>query len=212
MLYNRKHRTETGFIKWTTEDEFFALIEEVNKERNKPLWRSVMYMLFYMGLRRKEVAQVKWIDIIGNFDRVRIRDVKNGEIRERVIPTKVREELLIYSFAYRRFQSPGVFMFESPRDGGSKREFISPNTITFKFARWRNKAGIDDWYYERKEGARLARVTPHTLRHWFITQVYEKSDLLTAQRIIGHKKSQTTARYVFKNNLLETELNIVETL
>lgn len=205
-------RNETGFIKWIVKKEFSLLLDQADKELHKPMWRSILHLLFYIGLRRGEVARIKWVDIIGDFKRLRVQDIKNHEIRERIIPSKVAFELRIYEFAFRRFQHEGIYVFEPPRQSGSRNKHLNPDSITVKFAKFRKAAGLNDWYFRRKDGGELCRITPHTCRHWFITKVYERSDLITAQRIVGHKKSETTARYIFKNTLQDVERGIVESL
>lgn len=203
-------RNETGYIKWMTKNEFELLVSALPKKQQN--WKLILYILLYMGLRRGEVARLKWIDIIGDFERLRFRDIKNKEIRERIIPDIVAHEFRIYEFSQRRFQNPGIYIFEPLKSSGSQRQHINPNTITVMINRLRKEAGLTDWYYIKKTGDCLSRITPHTFRHFFITEIYKKSDLITAQRIIGHKKSETTARYVFLNSKSEIEKRLVNLL
>ena len=47
-------------------------------------------------------------------------------------------------------------------------------------------------------GKKLYRISPHTLRHYAIYRYYKAggNDLIAAMQIIGHKKTETTAKYI----------------
>jgi site-specific recombinase XerC len=67
----------------------------------------------------------------------------------------------------------------------------------------------------RKDGNKLYRVSPHTLRHFFAWRYYEASgkDIVATKERLCHKKLNTTAVYV--NALCSTQgrdKNIVDSI
>jgi len=200
---------ETGFIKWMTKEEFNILLSGL--KHYELGFRLMFFIMFYMGLRRSEVCFLKWIDIVGNLQRLRITDVKNKEIRERVIPQIVKKEFEIYEFATKDFRT-NKYVFQPRSRSGSKYPHIQPNSVSAKFKEIRDRLGLTDYYFIRKDGRKLYRISPHTCRHYFITKFYEKSgnDLILTQRVIGHSRPSTTAKYIFTN--MDREAEIVETI
>jgi len=93
-----------------------------------------------------------------------------------------------------------VFPAEAPTN---KYPYASPNWLRKKVRQARAAAGLDFVYGESEEPEgrhphRLYRLTSHSLRHTFITQVYKTTgDLLIAQRLAGHVNIRNTERYVF---------------
>lgn len=190
-------RKETGYNKWTTHREFELILAEVEKEMYKDLWKTILYIGMYMGLRRGEIVRLRWTDIEGDYDQIRVRLLKKGHevIHVRIIPDKVKQQLKIYEFSFRRFQRNKIYLFQPPQQSGSKRAHINPDSVTTKFKKWRCAAGLNDIYFQRADKTKLARLTFHTLRHWFATKIIDKGGVHVAKEIIGHTKIETTMKY-----------------
>lgn len=130
----------------------------------------VLMILFgaYAGLRRSEIAQLRWSDITPYGVRVL---GKGG--RTRVVPLHPRivAELDAYD------SGEGDWLFPSPVRRG---DHVSGDYVS-------------KWLKDALGGA----YTAHTLRHRFGTAVYRKcKDIRAVQELLGHTKPETTARYV----------------
>ena len=122
----------------------------------------------YAGLRRSEIAGLKWSDVTPYGLRVM---GKGG--RTRVVPLHPRivAELDEYE------GGEGEWLFPSPVRKG---QHVSGDYVS-------------KWLKDALGGS----YTAHTLRHRFGTAVYRKcKDLRAVQELLGHTKPETTARYV----------------
>jgi integrase len=79
---------------------------------------------------------------------------------------------------------------------------------------FREKHGLTDSYYTQKHGNKLYRISTHTIRHWHLTKLYEKSnhDVLLVADIIGHKKLETTFQYLRAWKKLQREEELVNAM
>lgn len=145
--------------------------------------RIMLALAAFAGLRRTEIAELAWSSIVDG----RLRIVGKGG-RTRQIPiSPALAELLTAELDRRaagtfgtgwrynasaKLASPYVFP-------GRWSEHLSPETVGAVLKR---RLG-DCW-------------SGHTLRHRFATAAYSvQRDLLTVQRLLGHAKPETTARY-----------------
>lgn len=196
-------RNETGYIKNMTDEEFNLLLSGLEGwELN---YRLIFFIMYYMGLRIGEVVTLKHSDIIG--DHLRVNLWKQNKIIERVIPEIVKKELEIYLFATKDFRTNNYLFQPNPRSA-SKNQYLRKTSVNWKFSQIRKKLGLDDVYHICIDGKKLYRISPHTCRHAFITKFYHKSgnDLILTQRVIGHKKVETTANYIFDHKEKEREI------
>lgn len=208
-------RIKTNYIKSIEEHELRELFQAASAEYHKEIWLSITSILTYMGLRCAEVCNLKWADIRGDYDKFIVHDVKNGDVRERIIPDKIKAQLKVYEFSHRRFQRVGIYIFEPPKQSGSKNIKMNPASIAVKFRQWRRKYGLGEPYYQRQDKfhAQLNRVTPHTLRHYFLSAIYSKSkNLIEVSRLIGHRNIRTTERYIYTEKLKERERELVNAI
>lgn len=197
-------RRETGYIKSMTQEEFDTIVNALKPYEHN--YRLIFFLMFYMGLRIGECVTLRHSDILGNYKKLRVRLHKQKKIIERLIPKIVAEELERYVFI-ERFSTTGN-LFEPKRKSGSKNPHLQGSSVRWKVKKLREKTGLDDYYFVTKAGKKLARISPHTMRHAFLTRFYEKSghDLLLTQRIIGHERADTTARYINTDKEKEEEV------
>ncbi len=206
----KRIRNETGFIKYMTKDEFNLLLTGL--ERWELNYRVILHIMFYMGLRIGEVVPLRYTDIIGDYHTLRVDIEKGGGIRERIIPDIVKRELEVYIFTQKLFRTSN-YLFEPRASSGSKNPHLQASSMAWKICVARKKLGLNDVYFIRKDGVKLHRISAHTCRHWFISQVYEKTkDPILTQRIIGHKNLHTTGRYIYLDKLREAEKEVVNLL
>lgn len=141
--------------------------------------QAFLKMVYATGLRVSEACALRVEDIDSQPDRmcIRVRQGKGGQDRYTVLTPS----LLVVLRTYWRQYHPRSYLFPNP--GGS-----SPMDI--KVAQRR---------YQRARAA--AHITKdggiHTLRHCFATHLLESGvDLVTIQKLMGHKDLSTTGRYL----------------
>lgn len=195
----------TGYKRWMTQEEFELILAQLKPHELD--YKLAFYFLYYMGLRRSEVCSLEWHNING--DLLRYFDCKTGVLHERIIPDIVKEQLQIYDFATRDFRESN-YLFEPRRNNQHNNSHMQPSSLTWRFKKCRDQAGLLDFYYIKSNGQKLFRIATHTCRRTFITKIYNKTkDIILTQRIIGHKEVTTTMDYVNMQDLKEVERAVV---
>jgi integrase/recombinase XerC len=141
--------------------------------------RLLLALLAYGGLRRSELLGLDWDDVDLDRRLVRVRKAKGG--RQRVVP--LHPGLIPLFVAYQATRTPGdhpaLFV-------GVLGNRLSPTIMATAFRRYAEAAGV----------ARRKRVTPHTLRHVFATELLGAgANLRQIQELLGHKHLDSTQRY-----------------
>jgi integrase len=172
------------------------------EERNKLIYlpaknnRYRLAMLFgcLCGMRRGEIRGLKWgdiendiIDIKNNYiDKESLKNPKYNSMRKVPLPTAVKELLYIIQ-ENTNDVSLDNFVFESPKFKGKP---VSNNF--FRDAVKKELASIGISETEQKKRF----ITPHSLRHTFITlaQITGVPDVIISA-LAGHKSLKTTAKY-----------------
>lgn len=142
--------------------------------------RDRLMLMFgaYAGLRRAEIAGLRWTEVAGGVIRIR---GKGG--RERVVPMHPRlVPALAYELEHRRrgafttghrYGEPGTPYLFPGQSGGS----ITPGAVG-------------------KILTRMIDMPGHSLRHRFATRAYAGTrDLRAVQELLGHTRPETTAIY-----------------
>ena len=72
--------------------------------------------------------------------------------------------------------------------------------------------GVNKPYYTRKDGNKLYRLSPHTLRHYAIWRYHLASgkNLKYASEMIGHQNVEQTAKYINAMEILNNEKTVIE--
>lgn len=139
--------------------------------------RVLLETTYACGLRREDVCNLEVTHIDSPRMVIHIHQGKGQ--KDRLVPLSLR--LLTELRGYWRRYQPARWLFpngtgEAPLNGG---------TVARMFQRARRRAGI------RKPASM------HTLRHSFATHMLEAGvDILTLQRILGHRHISTTMRYL----------------
>ena len=144
----------------------------------KPLkQRMLLTALYAAGLRLLEGTQLRLTDI--DSSRMLLRVACGKGAKERVVPLSPRllRELREYWLAYR----PSTWLFP----GAKPDQPLNSATVQKACTRAAKEAGL------------TKRVTPHVLRHSYATGLLEAGvDLLTIQRLLGHRSFSTTLIYL----------------
>ncbi len=140
--------------------------------------RLLLALFAYAGLRRSELLGLDWEDVDLERRLLRVRHAKGGRARVVPIHPGLVPLLLAHSAA-----NPGP---DGPLFRGVQGRRLSQTIMTQTFLRYARTAGVTD----RK------RVTPHTLRHVFASELLRAgANLRQIQELLGHKHLDSTQRY-----------------
>jgi site-specific recombinase XerD len=173
-------RRELGQLLQAVErDDVWARVHAGRRERD----RLLLALFAYAGLRRGELLGLDWDDVDLERRLLRIRKAKGG--RQRVVPIHPALEPLFSAYLQLRVRDPEPALFV-----GVQGRRLTPTILTQTFLRYARAAGIT----ERK------RVTPHTLRHVFASELLRAgANLRQIQELLGHKHLDSTQRYTHVN-------------
>ncbi len=161
-----------------SEEERAQLLAQLNPRWPTPHRNLCMVRLMLeAGLRVGEVVALQPEHLDMTTCRLLIREGKGAKDRVLWIGDGLRD--LIGGWLERRPESPWLF---PTRDGGK----VSPRYMRALVKRMARKAGVSE----------AARVSPHTLRHTFATDLYaDTTNLRLVQKALGHSDVSTTMIY-----------------
>ncbi len=141
--------------------------------------RLLLALFAYGGLRHSELLGLDWDDIDLQRRLVRVRHAKGGRQRSVPIHPGLIALFLDYHATRTPLGDPAVFV-------GVLGRRLSPTVLTRTFRHYATAAGINQH----------KRVTPHTLRHVFATELLSAgANLRQIQELLGHKHLDSTQRY-----------------
>ncbi len=159
----------------TERDEVWQKHFRGKRERD----RLLLALFAYAGLRRSELLGLDWDDVDLERRLLRVRKAKGG--RQRVVPIHPALVPLFVDYLAFRVGDPEPALFT-----GVQGKRLSVTILTQTFLRYARAAGVT----ERK------RVTPHTLRHVFASELLRAgANLRQIQELLGHKHLDSTQRY-----------------
>lgn len=145
--------------------------------------RLLLAVMAYAGLRRSELLGLEWDDVDLSRRLLRVRRAKGG--RQRAIPI---HPALAPLFA--EYYATRVPLTEQAVFVGVQGKPLNYTQLGQVFRHYAHAAGVD----ERK------RVTPHTLRHVFASELLRAgANLRQIQELLGHKHLDSTQRYTRVN-------------
>jgi integrase/recombinase XerC len=145
--------------------------------------RLLLALMAYAGLRRSELLGLEWDDVDLSRRLLRVRRAKGG--RQRTIPI---HPALAPLFA--EYYATRVPVTEQAVFVGVQGKPLNYTQLGQVFRHYVRAAGVT----ERK------RVTPHTLRHVFASELLRAgANLRQIQELLGHKHLDSTQRYTRVN-------------
>ncbi len=145
--------------------------------------RLMLALMSYAGLRRSELLGLDWDDVDLSRRLLRVRKAKGG--RERTIPIHPALGPLFADYYATR-----VPLVEQAVFVGVQGNRLNYTQLGQVFRHYVEAAGVN----ERK------RVTPHTLRHVFASELLRAgANLRQIQELLGHKHLDSTQRYTRVN-------------
>ncbi len=145
--------------------------------------RLLLALFAYGGLRRSELLGLDRDDVDLDRRLIRVRNAKGG--RQRVVPIHPGLVPLFAAYAATRPATidPALFL-------GIQGRRLTPSIMAVTFRRYATAAGVN----------RRKRITPHTLRHVFATELLGAgANLRQIQELLGHKHLDSTQRYTRVN-------------
>jgi site-specific recombinase XerD len=155
--------------------ELWARVHRGKRERD----RLLLALFAYAGLRRSELLSMDWDDVDLDRRLLRVRHAKGG--RQRVVPLHpALVQLLVEYLALRMpLDEPALFT-------GVQGKRLTPSVLARTFLGYAHAASVS----KRK------RITPHTLRHVFASELLRAgANLRQVQELLGHKHLDSTQRY-----------------
>lgn len=157
-------------------------------------FKTIFMLAYGAGLRIGEIANLRVEDIDSKTMRIFVREGKGNKERYTILSKTSLEMLRTYWSKYRKpVKSDKIFLTELD-------EPMTVGVIRDRFRRYRRKAGLNE------------KVTMHTLRHCYATNLIENgATLIQVKELMGHSNIRSTMEYVHVANIdlgLESPLDV----
>ena len=157
-------------------------------------FKTIFMLAYGSGLRIGEIANLRVEDVDSKKMRIFVREGKGNKERYTMLSKQSLEMLRIYWSKYRQNKRRGrIFLSES---GAA----ITVGVIREHFRKYRRKAKLSE------------KVTMHTLRHCYATNLIENgATLIQVKELMGHSNIRSTMEYVHVANIdlgLESPLDV----
>jgi integrase/recombinase XerD len=171
----RPQRVRVQPPRWFTADETARLLAAVRSRHH----RMFFQVMVATGLRVSEVAAMRVADIDRERPVLRVPCGKGGDGRLVLLPETLRDRLRAY---WRSFRPQGLFFTRRP--GRDDRPMVTA-TLNRSLRVAAQQAGI------------AGPISTHRLRHTFaIHSLRAGQDVVTLQRLMGHRSLLSTLRYL----------------
>ena len=186
----RKEKKLPNFINY---EEYMTLIKQIEKEENEFLrTRNLLFLeiLFDTGLRVSEAVNIK------------LSDINKSECSIRVLG-KGKKERIVYFGEY-ALSYLNDYMTIRVGINSLDKNYLFLNKNYTKLTRRGAEYLINS---VTKQALLKQKVTPHTLRHSFATEMLNNGcDIRSIQELLGHKSLSTTGIYTHvTNEVVRTE-------
>ena len=147
-------------------------------------FKTIFMLVYGSGLRIGEIVNLRVEDIDSKKMRIFVREGKGNKERYTILPKQSLEMLREYWSRYRQHKRRGrIFLSETGKA-------ITGEVIREHFRKYRKKAKINE------------KVTLHTLRHNFATDLIERgATLIQVKELLGHSNIRSTMAYVHVANI-----------
>ena len=158
-------------------------------------FKTIFMLAYGSGLRIGEIVNLHISDIDSKKMRIFVREGKGNKERYTMLSKTSLEMLRTYWSKYRKpVKSDKIFLTELD-------EPMTVGVIRENFRKYRRKAGLNE------------KVTMHTLRHCYATNLIENgATLIQVKELMGHSNIRSTMEYVHVANIdlgLESPLDIL---
>jgi site-specific recombinase XerD len=156
-------------------------VERILRAVGHPMYRAILETIYGTGLRVSEACSLQLHDIDPQRKTLRVRDGKGGKERYAMLCPRLLDTLGGYVHNVR---PAGPFLFPGPARPPRPQKPISRQSVAIRLARAVADAGVEK------------RVTCHSLRHAFATDLLEMgTSLRVVQVLLGHASLESTLHY-----------------
>ena len=182
--------------KYLKESEFLLLRRCVEKRKSRP-FQVCFYIMAFLGLRVSDATALREENWSRDYCELNYTDKKTKVLQHKEVPPFLVNIISQYVEQYRHEFVDG-FMFPPLHNRISKNKHLQTSTYRNFFVRFRRSYGFDKPYYTCKNGKKLYRISPHTLKHYCLYKVYKASgnDLNFTKTFSGHLEMKHTIRYI----------------
>lgn len=155
-------------------------VKQLLEATQNPKHRAMLMTAYSGGLRLNEIIHLKVNDLHSQRMLIHVRHGKGDKDRFTLLSKRLLIELRQYWTSFR----PQSWLFPGRITGP-----MSDRTLQRVFYRAKEKAAIK------------GKFSIHSLRHSFATHLLESgTDIVTIQKLMGHSRLETTARYLHVTN------------
>ncbi len=185
----KEYREYEKPLRVPTHEEIKAMIDVFNRRTKEDrLKRMIIVTLAETGMRNSELCNLQKKNIDWTRRELLVYGKGGGMRKPRIIPAR---EKFLFGIRYPSLSNFLKNWRYSPAKGHEQYVFL-------------NKKGrrIESWYVRKvvKEAGRAIGaewIHPHSFRHYFATNLLRNgANIRIVQQILGHKKLETTARYL----------------
>ncbi|MFW5987936.1 MAG: tyrosine-type recombinase/integrase [bacterium] len=184
-----------------TEEEQKKMLDVFNTRYLSPHRnRTMIKLMLRTGLRLSEVINLRWKDIDLQSGKIKVVQGKGAKDRILWLNNGTLDQLR--GWKQRQTKEIGRMEYVFTTSTGSQLKDRDVRDMVYRYA---DKAGIQEEvikHYRDKEGNKLEetykerKVTPHTFRHTFATELLrETNNLRLVQKALGHSDISTTQIY-----------------
>ena len=147
-------------------------------------FKTIFMLAYGTGLRIGEIANLHISDIDSKKMKIFVREGKGNKERYTILPQESLKMLRTYWTKYRpQNKSEKIFISE-------RGEEITVGVLREHFRKYRRKANLNE------------KVTMHTLRHCFATDLIENgAKLIQVKELMGHSNIRSTMHYIHVANI-----------
>lgn len=184
------HRLE---ISESDRDYFIEVISKTARFEPTWFWTALFDVLYYSGIRRKQLCHLKWGDLDLDSSTITLRAAGSKNKRERMLPlhAHLTKSLTIYRAHI------GLALDGLPIDS-SMQVFHLPTARQFKIKKLEEfKPQAVTTFFNQLSAASGRKINAHLLRHSFATKIArEIPNIKMVQLLLNHDRSDTTMRYI----------------
>jgi integrase len=157
-------------------------------------WEAVLLTLYYTGMRRRQLVELRWGDIDFDRDRILLRAEGSKTRREWHIPMLPVVAQALLAVRAKTLEKLGLGQPATLR----ANQVFNITLFHRRYAGDRMKPEQVTGFFKRASKRYQIKISPHRFRHTFATQAANRGgqNLTHLQKMLGHTSIKTTLGYV----------------
>lgn len=178
-------------IKIINKNDFKNILAKLEYLKNQPGKKQIKYLrdsiifqlLFYTGVRKKELLQLRWNHLFFNDDKLCFKTMGKGQKEViKVLPVEILDDLFLLKKQEQKGQEDFIFTSQRINSQGMLSHTALNQILN---------------YYQKAFNGQNRRLSVHGLRNLSSKVLYEKTkDVRLVQKHLGHANSNTTDHYL----------------